>query len=76
MESHLRECEGMTAGKMKGKMRIMFLEGRNAFTLRDMNSFMRCDFCCEADGDRRRAKSILSSFDWRNKLEEEMMNCE
>jgi hypothetical protein len=53
-----------------------------------MNSFMSVDCCCEADGDgdnddvspanrRRRAnKSILNSFDWRNKLEEEMMNCE
>jgi hypothetical protein len=41
-----------------------------------MNSLLRVDFCCEGDGDRRREKSILSSFGWRNKLEEEMMNCE
>jgi hypothetical protein len=84
MESNLRGCGGMTVGKMKGKMRIMLLEGRSllAFTLRDMNSFMRVDCCCEADGDgdnddvspanrrRRTNKSILNCFDWRNKLEE------
>jgi hypothetical protein len=59
MESNLRECGGIrTGGKMKGKMRIMLLEGRNAFTLRDMNSLLRVAFCCKADGDRRRAKSI------------------
>jgi hypothetical protein len=32
MESNLRACGGITGGKMKGKMRIMFLEGRNPFS--------------------------------------------
>jgi hypothetical protein len=65
MESNLRECGGMTVGKMKGKMRIMLLEGRSllAFTLRDMNSFMRVDCCCEnADDDDDEPSAIHSKM--------------
>jgi hypothetical protein len=51
---------------------------RLGFTLRDVNPFMRVDCSCEADGDgdndvspaSKTAKSVLNSFDWKNKLEE------
>jgi hypothetical protein len=49
-----------------------------------MNSFVRVDCWSEADGEddvstaskRRTAKSTFNSFDWKNKLQEEMMDFE
>jgi hypothetical protein len=59
----------------KRKLR-MILEGIHVgFTVRDMNSLMKCDFCSDADGEKdvsaaskRRANSILNGLDWKNKL--------
>jgi hypothetical protein len=67
----------------KRKLRMILEWIHLAFTVRDMSLFMRVDFCCEADGDdddvshtgKRRSKSTLNSFDWKNKLLKEMMNC-
>jgi hypothetical protein len=67
----------------KRKLRMILKGILLAFTVRDMNSFMKSDFCSENDvengvsyASKRRSKSTLNGFDWKNKLLKEMMNCE
>jgi hypothetical protein len=69
------------SGKDESKM---FLEGRNPFSFYSSGyefTYMRVDCCCDNDGyddddvspaNKRRAKSILISFDLKNKLMKKM----